>query len=608
MTGNPFNWSPCIGCTCPNHYPPSHVFPSVRRTLDDPNLARLTRSNDEPIEGEVHTLGALGAARIPPVTCRFRGPFRSSPVVHSLPLHYTIHLPSGPSDTVPTLRAMIASYEAEILDINTAESRLGQFIFHMKNGISLARQELGALVRQERKHISEAILERRRLLHPVRRLPTEILLRIFRSTIEFPISRSITMWGGHWDVNPTENTLWSIERVCKLWRTVALSFPELWSSMNIVIDDDSFGDDSFGNAYIRRLGMQLHRSRNYPLELSVWNDDDYSHFTKLPLALTAILYSFSTRVESLHLYLTSEMFCAIPSLHLSFPSLKSVSFPYGRLLHRLHVVEVPHVSHSFHLPWTQITHFSSEHGCNFADEAYHQPKPVLDLMRKLIRLEECHLRIEFLHPSCIDHLQMEVSRLVSLVQLLEKLTLPALKDLQVSCGREELLDSDDTFTAICDLLKRSGPLAISVLHFDHADVLDGDFLEVLHACPTLEDIRLTSVNKGAIRDETLLQLTLKVDGSTPLVPRLHMLHISGKMSFDMQTFVDMVESRWTLAHVQSPPLWRLSEINLCRFIDADDGKDEVEGEVERVTVLSALDVYKEQGMNVTLSTKVQTKS
>ncbi len=151
-----------MGFTCLNHYPPSQVFPSVRRTLDDPNLARLMCSNEEPIEGEVHTL-----------------------------------------------RVMIASYEAEILDINTAEPRLAQFIFHMKNCISLARRELDAL-RQEIKHIHEAIIERRRLLHPIRRLPTEIPLRIFRSTIEFPMSRSITMWNDQWDFHPTENALWSI--------------------------------------------------------------------------------------------------------------------------------------------------------------------------------------------------------------------------------------------------------------------------------------------------------------------------------------------------------------------------------------------------------------
>ncbi|PBK58288.1 hypothetical protein ARMSODRAFT_983969 [Armillaria solidipes] len=197
---------------------------------------------------------------------------------------------------------------------------------------------------------------------------------------------------------------------------------------------------------------------------------------------------------------------------------------------------------------------------------------------------------------------------IPLVQVLDRLTLPALKELQVSCSREDLLDSDDTFTAIHNLLDRSGPPPISVLHFDHAEVLAGGFLNVLRTCPTLEDIRLTSVNKGAIRGETLLQLTLKVDGTAPLVPRLHILHISGKISFDMRTFVNMVESRWTLAHVQTPPLRRLSEVNLCRFIDADDGQDEAKDEVEHITVLSALEVYKEQGMNVTLGTKVQPKS
>ncbi|PBK95141.1 hypothetical protein ARMGADRAFT_1163791 [Armillaria gallica] len=543
MTGYPFDWSPCMGCTCPNHYPPSHVFPSVRRTLDDPNLARLMRSNDEPIEREVHTL-----------------------------------------------RAMMTSYETEILDINTAEPRLAQFIFHMKNRISLARQELDAL-RQERKHIHEAIVERRRLLHPIRRLPTEILLRIFRSTIEFPISRSITMWNDHWDFHPTANTLWSIERVCKLWRTVALPFPELWSSINIIINDDSFGDDSYGNTYIPRLVIQLHRSKNYPLELSVWNDDENSHFTKFPPALTAFLYSFCTRVECLHLYLTSEMFCALPSLHLSFPSLKGLCiFPTDAeaidgyenldlfpcpLLRRLHVVEVSHVSHSLRLPWTQITHFSSEYGL-YGSEAPPRPKPVLDLMRKFTRLEECHLRIE---PSHIDHLKMELPKYIPLVQLFDRLTLPALKELQVSCGREDLLDSDDTFIAIHDLLNRSGPPAISVLHFNHAEVLADEFLNVFRTCPTLEDIRLTSVNKGAIRGETLLQLTLKVDSTAPLVPHLRILYISGKMSFDMQAFVDMVESRWTLTHVQTPPLRRLSEVNLCRFIDVNDGQYEDEYEV-----------------------------
>ncbi len=74
------------------------------------------------------------------------------------------------------------------------------------------------------------------------------------------------------------------------------------------------------------------------------------------------------------------------------------------------------------------------------------------------------------------------------------------------------------------------------------------------------------------------------------------------MSFSMQTFVDMVESRWILAHAQSPPVRRLEEVNLCRFHRAEDEKGEEE--VERITVLSTLDIYEAQGLNAMLTTTV----
>ncbi len=213
MTGTHLNWSPCTGCACPNHHLPSHDFPPDRHTLNDPNLARLTRSNDEPMEGEI-----------------------------------------------ATLRGMISTYEAEIQDINKEESRLEQFISDMKNHISLAQQKLDALC-HERNHIAVAITERKGLLHPIRRLPAEILLRIFRLTIDFPISRSHTKGDNQWEFHPSDNMLWSIERVCKRWMTGSLSFPELWSFVNVVITDSNFGEDPRGIAYVRRLGMQLARSK-----------------------------------------------------------------------------------------------------------------------------------------------------------------------------------------------------------------------------------------------------------------------------------------------------------------------------------------------------------
>ncbi|KAK0505424.1 hypothetical protein EDD18DRAFT_337770 [Armillaria luteobubalina] len=140
MTGTPLNWSHCTGCTCSNHSLPSFDFPPDRHTLS-PNLAGLTSSNDTPETEEA------------------------------------------------TLRETIVSCEAEIRKIDTEEAQLTQFIADMQSYISLAEKNVNTL-RQERRAISDAATERKHLLNPVRRIPVEILLRIFRLTIVFPIPRS----------------------------------------------------------------------------------------------------------------------------------------------------------------------------------------------------------------------------------------------------------------------------------------------------------------------------------------------------------------------------------------------------------------------------------
>ncbi len=81
-------------------------------------------------------VGALGAARIPPVTCRFRGPFRSSPVVLSLPLHYHIHLPSEPRDTVPYGDESVIRRHPFGLSFSCQLSPLS-FFFSLSNPLSL---------------------------------------------------------------------------------------------------------------------------------------------------------------------------------------------------------------------------------------------------------------------------------------------------------------------------------------------------------------------------------------------------------------------------------------------------------------------------------------
>ncbi len=116
---------------------------------------------------------------------------------------------------------MIASYEADIHDIDVEESRLAQFIVDMKDCISRAEQTVDAL-RQERQSVSDAIIERKQILNPVRRLPAEILARIFRLTTTFPIT-AISFRRGKQkdgDTHPPKSMLRTIEGVCRQWNTV----------------------------------------------------------------------------------------------------------------------------------------------------------------------------------------------------------------------------------------------------------------------------------------------------------------------------------------------------------------------------------------------------
>ncbi|KAK0184176.1 hypothetical protein F5146DRAFT_1076260 [Armillaria mellea] len=555
MMGTPFNWSPCTGCACPNHSLPSHDFPPDRHSLGDSNLARLAGSNDRPSDSEM-----------------------------------------------ATLQAMISSYAADIRNINVEESHLAQFIADMKACISRAEQNVDAL-RQERQSISDAITERKRILNPVRRLPAEVLLRIFRQTTTFPMPRfhSEDEEKEGWAIHPPKNILWTIEGVCKPWNMVVVSFPELWSSINIVITDDNFSDTARGIAYSRLLGTQLDRSRNQLLSLCIWNDDDHSSIIKLPTAIAIILFSFSTRLQSLHLYLPAQIISEIPSLHLTLPSLNELSiFPtnLGAIEHyqgldlfrcpnlrSIHVVDMVAPLFHFELPWTQVTTFTSDSASYSEHPSGPNPRTCLLAMQKLTQLEECHLRLELETPDfeggwtgeplpvvCSDLRVLALSSWgfvghMPLKELVDEIVAPALTQLQIVCCQHYYQrDSEETFTAVRDLLERSGPPPITTLHFNHGCVLKEDLLQILKACPTLEDIRLTDIDDSIRR--------------------------YGGVQMDA-------------CSCPSPPVRCLHEINLCRFLDWENSDEPDEDEVDRITVLSALDVYRAQGLDVTLGTKVQ---
>ncbi|KAK0440407.1 uncharacterized protein EV420DRAFT_1581795 [Desarmillaria tabescens] len=518
-------WSPCTDCHCPNHHVPSHSFPPERHSLDNSNFAHLMRSNEPPLPAEADTLNA-----------------------------------------------MILSYQAELKDIDSEESNLITLSMEMRDKIALLDQKV-ELLREERIRISEAINQRQRLLSPIRRLPTEILSRIFLQTIEYPIKAARTdttdMW---WKFQRACSAPWLIALVSRHWREVALDFPQLWSYVNILITDKTFTEGTYG--FAQRIGEHMLRSGRHKLSVCIANDPDNSTFEELPLPLATILCSIANRIRDLCLFLSSSIFVNLPPLRLSLPQLERLSvlciditilnhtnlriFDFCPKLYYIRVMDIAAVSEVFDLPWVQITQFKSKH----THSKDTQPGPtfdeVLGFLAAAINLKECSIQCEnrgddLLHApvTCPKLHTLTLSgihhhwRYDSVALLLDKIILPSLTTLLVSgkVGHEDR-EPARTFSAIGDMISRS-KCSLKVLHYDHGSLLPEHFIGFLRNTPTLEDFRLTgsALDADTVTEQNLMELTVKLDGAKPLVPNLHTLFLDGTIAFPMKAFAEMVESR-----------------------------------------------------------------
>ncbi|KAK0497082.1 hypothetical protein EDD18DRAFT_1352933 [Armillaria luteobubalina] len=246
-------WSPrvCSGCDCPNHYSPS------------------TTSCDEETADAGPTFNDLLSSNNPP-----------SPLEEC------------------QLRESISASESRVITIDGHVAALKEL---RQAQLALIDAELEGLD-NERGKVAARIAEHKRLLSPVRRLPPEILFKIFLGTITFPTPRTksynIRDW---WCFHPSENALWAIELVCKMWCQAVLDFPELWSRINIFLSDDNFSFSNF--RYVRRLSRQIARTRCHPLSILICAESHQMSDKPLLPQLSPLLFTVQDRIESLYLYL-----------------------------------------------------------------------------------------------------------------------------------------------------------------------------------------------------------------------------------------------------------------------------------------------------------------
>ncbi|KAK0239823.1 hypothetical protein EDD85DRAFT_464578 [Armillaria nabsnona] len=564
----PHTWSPqiCLGCDCPNHYSPSTTSSSKETVHASPTFDNLLRSNDSPSPSE---------------ECQIR-------------------------DSISASEARVAAIDNHV----AALKKLQQALSSQLALIGAELEDLGS----ECGKVITRIAEHKRLLSPVRRLPPEILYKVFLGTIIFPMPQVQPRRDGYsWDFHPSESGLFSIELVCKTWHRAALGFPELWSSINI-----SLSDDNFSSSNLRQLARQVTRAQCHPLSIRICAGSDQASFKSLPPQLCVFLFSIQDRIQSLYLYLPAAMFIFVATLQLYLPILRNLTllstdgeefqrlsrtklFGNTPLLNVVDTVDIRNVVSAIDLPYDQITHYSTYHVFHRHCNPGPATSDILGVLSKLKNLEECDLRCELRSTQLEEVIPRTCQKLRTLTlsswayvyprsvlaQILDALVIPHVSTLKVDCcvdeGHER--DTEKTFTAIRGIITRSqSPL--TTFHFTNGDIDEEDLLALFRSVSsTLQEVRLIDVGPMALTDGILAPLVIS-DADNVLLPRLHTLHISGEMLFDANLFVEMVVSRWTC---RLPSLRRLQTIKLCQVFDSD--KDREFGEFGRALVLSKLEKY-----------------
>ncbi|KAJ7590456.1 hypothetical protein C8J56DRAFT_1025469 [Mycena floridula] len=166
-----------------------------------------------------------------------------TPLPQFLPFIVSNQLPSPAQESV--FRQMLAE---------SIES-----VKYLDNRIETMRRDLEALVRR-RSQKEREVTDYKSVLHPIRRLPREILCEIFLSCV-------IEDLGDREEEEISylapSSTIWILPHVSSLWRSVALSFPRMWSTVRLVgSDPDDLHEPS---SRLPFLQAQLQRSASHQL-------------------------------------------------------------------------------------------------------------------------------------------------------------------------------------------------------------------------------------------------------------------------------------------------------------------------------------------------------
>lgn len=446
------------------------------------------------------------------------------------------------------------------------------------------------ILENQRASIEDAIQKHRQVLSPVRRLPIEILAKIFHHCVEYPAhAKPDALDGGKYTFDTaSDSTLWVIERVCRQWRAAVIGDNTLWSFINIFITDKNFDEEDGGGRYLSKLARQVSRAQRSSLSVCICR---VAERTVLPPEVSIFLLPISHRIHEMFLYLPPSMITGLSRLryHLASLVLLDISnaivhsdpedeiidvrtvkvFDQCPFLTTLRYNDIEFPDSQFAIPWDGLQRFSCLVG---VQKAYTGPKPhqLRSVLSRSSNLEEAFVLTELPNPSrtlvkpvvCANLTQLVILHVhannsLALLEMFAQLSVPSLRTLEVHHADPRAVLNAKVFTAMVSTLEQSqSPLA--ALHYPRGDVLPEDIIRLLRTTPTLESLTIRAIERApGFTNAILEELAFKFSesgtskagssGVKPIVaPRLHTLRLGGCLKFEGDVFADMVHSRWAL--------------------------------------------------------------
>ncbi|KAJ7690349.1 hypothetical protein B0H17DRAFT_834309, partial [Mycena rosella] len=125
----------------------------------------------------------------------------------------------------------------------------------LRSSASTAKFQIARL-QDRRLQLSIYIYEHRALISPIRQLPSDIVGEILIACISTAQNA----------VMSAQEAPLLLGRICRAWRTIAISTPSLWSSIHIAEPEDRFPSDVHDGC-LQAVNTWLQRSGGLPLSI-----------------------------------------------------------------------------------------------------------------------------------------------------------------------------------------------------------------------------------------------------------------------------------------------------------------------------------------------------